>query len=255
MKIDDYVLEHSTNNIPWRLFTPNDVNKEYCVIWIQGWSSSMDSHRAGVERMAEKTGVVFATLDYAGHGLSKTELDDSTRQQQHEELAAVFDELKQHGFEKIIVIGGSFGGYMTALLTGVRPVHAAVLRCPANYPNQEMDIPYKDTLRARSEGYAAYMETEQADNEMLHSKASAAIANYDGFTYILEHELDEVVPAKIPKHYFAIAKHGNYFIVPKTKHSPKLMPSPKPHFEYIEHLVIAVIDAVKLESNLATSDD
>jgi pimeloyl-ACP methyl ester carboxylesterase len=249
MDVKDYTLQHHDNRIPWRLFTPN-AEKDYCVLWVQGWSSSMDSHREGVERMVKASNTTFATLDYAGHGLSDVELDDSTRQQQHEELVAVFDELKQRGFEKIIVIGGSFGGYMTALLTGVRPVHAAVLRCPANYPNEEWDVPYKDTVRARSEGYAEYMKTGRADDEMRASKASAAIANYDGFTYILEHEFDEVVPAKVPQHYFAIAKHGNYLIIPNTPHSPKTSDNPTPRYAYIEHIIVAIIEAVKLQDNI-----
>lgn len=250
MKTEDFVAQHNGNDIPWRLFTPIDANNEYCVLWVQGWSSSMDSHRDGVERMVKVSNTPFVTLDYAGHGLSKVTLDDSTRQQQHEELVVIFDELKRSGFKKIIVIGGSFGGYMTALLTGVRPVHAAVLRCPADYPNQEMDIPYKDTLRARSEEYESYMKTEQADKEMSQSRAGIALASHDGFTYVLEHEFDEVVPAKIPQHYFALAKHGNYLIIPNTPHSPKTTDDPAPRVAYIEHTVVSIIESIKLQDKI-----
>lgn len=252
MKIEDFVAEHNGNDIPWRLFTPNGDDKEYCVLWVQGWSSSMDSHRDGVERMAKDSNTPFATLDYAGHGLSKVALDDSTRQQQHEELVVIFDELKRYGFKKIIVVGGSFGGYMTALLTGVRPVYTAVLRCSANYPNEESDISYKDTKRARAKAgdYAAYMASKESNEDMLNSKASAAIAEYDGFTYVLEHEFDEVVPAKVPQHYYALSKYGNYLIIPNTPHSPKTTDDPASRFAYIEHTVVSIIEAVKLQDRI-----
>lgn len=245
MKIDDYSLEQNGDAIPWRLFTPDNASIEFCVFWIQGWSSSMDSHREGVERMSDQTGLSFATLDPAGHGLHQVPLDESTRKQQHEEVVAIFDELKNRGFEKIIVIGGSFGGYLAALLTGKRPVHAAVLRVPANYPDDEFEIFFKESLRSKD--YVAYMKTKDSDNMLTNSMATAAIKNFDGFVYVLEHELDEVVPAKVPQHYFKVARHGNYLIIPQTKHSPKLMPNPQQYFEYIEHTIIAIIRAIVMQ--------
>lgn len=249
MKVEDFTIKLDSDEVPIRIFTPENSDKEFCVLWLQGWSSSMDSHREGVERMAGQTGIVFATLDPAGHGLHQLPLEESTRKQQHEEVVAVFDELKKRGFEKIIVIGGSFGGYMTALLTAKRPVHAAVLRAPANYPDDEFEIPFKETLRSKD--YAAYTKTKDSDDMLNNSSATKALGNYGGFVYVLEHELDEVVPAKVPKRYFEIAKHGNYFIVPKTKHSPKLMQNPQAHFAYIEQLVIAIIKAIQLQDSLA----
>ncbi len=249
MKIEDFTLNCDNDAIPWRLFTPPEATNEYCVLWLQGWSSSMDSHREGVEHMAEQSNTIFATLDPAGHGLHKLPIEQSTRKQQHEEVMAIFDELKKRGYQKIIVIGGSFGGYMTALLTAKRPVHTAVLRAPANYPDDEFELPFGDTLRSKD--YAAYTETKDADDMLLSGAATKAIAAYDGFVYVLEHELDEVVPKKVPQKYFAVAKHGNYLLIPKTQHSPKLMPNPAVHYAYIEHLLVAIIQAIKLQDHLS----
>lgn len=249
MKIEDFTLEQAGDSIPWRLFTPANATKEFCVFWIQGWSSSMDSHREGVERMVQQTSLVFATLDPAGHGLHSTPMEETTRRQQSEEVIAIYDELVKLGFKKIIVIGGSFGGYLTALLVGKRPVHAAVMRVPANYPDDEFELQYKDTLEKKKD-YEAYLANKSADERLVNSMATKAIQNYDGFVYIVEHELDEVVPAKIPKHYYAAAKHGNYLIVPNTKHSPKVMKDPQSHFAYIEHVVISIVKAIQMQETL-----
>ncbi len=159
----------------------------------------MDSHRDGVTRMAEQTNTVFATLDPAGHGLHPLPLEESTRKQQHEEVIAVFDELKKRGYQKIIVIGGSFGGYLAALLTAKRPVHIAVLRAPANYIDEEFELRYKDTLRHMD--HAAYDEQRKSDERLLDTAATKAIRSYNGFVYVLEHELDDVVPSRIPQSY------------------------------------------------------
>ncbi|MDQ2993737.1 MAG: alpha/beta hydrolase [Pseudomonadota bacterium] len=248
MKIEDFTLNQVNEEIPWRLFTPEQSTKEFSVLWLQGWSSSMDSHREAVERMAKQSNTVFATLDYAGHGLHKLPLEKSTRKQQHEGVVAIFDELKKRNFDNIIVIGGSFGGYMTALLTAKRPVHTAVLRAPANYPDDEFELPYAQIFRTKD--YAAYIKTKDSDVMLFSSSATRAIQSYDGFVYILEHELDELVPSKVPKRYMEVAKHGNYLIIPKTKHSPKLMNNPVPHFVYIEYMVMTILNAVKIQETL-----
>lgn len=247
MKTQDYNLDNKENT-PWRLFTPEGAGKEFCVLWIQGWSSSMDSHREGVERMSKKSSVPFATLDYAGHGLSTIALEESTRKQQHEEVAALFDQLKKEGYEKIIVIGGSFGGYMAALLAGERPAHAAVLRVPAMYADDEFELAHNKTRKWENPDLD--QQYKKDDPYIKDNTAVRAINSFDGFVYVLEHELDEVVPRNMPQGYYSAAKHGNYLIVPNTKHSPKLMKNPQPHFDYIEHWVVAIIEAIKLQELL-----
>ncbi len=250
MKVEDFTLKLPGDEVPYRIFIPENASKEFCVLWIQGWSSSMDSHREGVERMATQSRVTFVTMDPAGHGLHKLSLDESTRKQQHEEVVAIFDEIKKQGYERIIVIGGSFGGYLTALLCGKRPVHTAVLRCPANYPDDELEKQFKETLRSKD--YEAYTKLKEHDEMLLKSEATEGIANFDGFVYVLEHELDEVVPAKVPKQYFKDAKHGNYLIIPKTKHSPKVMKDPQAHFLYIEHTIVALVESIQQQESLGT---
>lgn len=208
----------------------------------------MDSHREGVIRMAEQTDTTFATLDYAGHGLHKVPLEESTRKQQHDEVVAVFDELKKRGYEKIIVIGGSFGGYMAALLVGKRHAHTAVLRVPAIYDDNEFELQHKQTKRWQNP--AVYQQEKATAPYILDNDAVRSVASFDGFTYVIEHELDEQVPKIMPQTYFNNAKHGNYLIVPKTMHSPKLMKNPEKHFAYIENFVIAIIQAAKMQDEL-----
>lgn len=248
MKIEDFTYKFPNEDLPWRLFMPENANKEYCVLWLQGWTSSMDSHRQGVERMSNITGIPFATLDYAGHGKHQVALQDSMRKQQHEEVVAIFDELKKLSFEKIIVIGGSFGGYMAALLSGVRSVEAIVLRAPAIYPDEEFTSVHSKTQEWQN---PTRDQSEKANDPYISDNmAVRSVAKFDGFTYVIEHELDEAVPRIMPKAYFTNAKHGNYLIVPRTMHSPKNMQNPQPHFDYIEHLVISIVKAIQLQNKL-----
>jgi len=249
MQIQDFAAKFGSDTIPWRLFVPKDAGRDYCVLWLQGWTSSMDSHREGVARIAQQTTLPFATLDYAGHGLHQTPLEDSTRKQQLEEVIAVFDELTARGYQKIIAIGGSFGAYMAALLTAQRPVQAVILRAPANYVDNEFQLPHRETASYKDP--AAWIGAKVSDPELLNGSAVEAITSFEGFVYVLEHELDHDVPARLPQTYFAAAKKGNYFIIPHTGHSPKLMPNPEKHFAYIEHVVGAILKAIQLQDNLS----
>lgn len=247
MKTLDYKLRN-IENTPWRLFCVKDDSKEYCVLWIQGWSSSMESHSEGVKRMAHKSGVTFATLDYAGHGLSNCDIEESTREQQLNEVIALFDELKSMGFQNITVVGGSFGGYMAALLVGKRPVSAVVLRAPAAYTDLEFDIPHKDTRKWHE--VDVNTRANEAEQFIADNMGIKSLKTFDGFTYVLEHELDEQVPQIMPRAYYECARHGNYLIIPRTEHSPRKMKNPKPHFDYIEHTVVSIIEAIKLQGKI-----
>jgi esterase/lipase len=200
---------------------------------------------AGITRMAQASGVTFAMMDYAGHGTHPVSLDSSTKKQQFDECLAAYDELVSRGYKNIIVIGGSFGGYMAALVAGARAPAAVVLRAPAAYVDDEFELPYLRTAQKLPDGGHKY-SFEKSPELHLQSSSFQAVARYDGPMYILEHEKDEVIPPIIPHTYFAKTKQGNYLLVPSTEHSPKTMPNPGKHFAYIEHLLVSIIRAVQL---------
>lgn len=206
----------------------------------------MEFHLEGVKRMARATDVAFATMDFAGHGQHSQPLETTTRQQQFIEVEAVFDGLTKRGYQKVIVIGGSFGAYMAALLTGSRPVCAAVLRAPANYLDEEFSIPHDQTYEYKNREEHKWLRKNSITSSTP-NKALTAIRNFNGPVYVLEHELDKEIPRNLPLDYFQTAKHGNYLVVPKTGHSPKLMQRPQRHFDYIEHLLASVIKAIQLQ--------
>lgn len=242
-------IAHGTLNIPsdptpWVIVSPND-DKTWCVLWLQGWTSTIEGHLEGITRMAQATGTTFAMMNYAGHGTHPTPLSDSTRAHQFAECIAAYDELTAQGYQNIIVIGGSFGGYMAALLAGQRNPAAIVLRAPAIYPDEEFELPFSKTTPwdETFDDHAAFRRSISKGSSLA---ALHAIKTYDGPVWVMEHELDTVVPRSVPQAYFGVAKHGNYLLVQNTEHSPKTMPNPSQHFAYIEHWIVSIIQAVLL---------
>jgi len=247
MEVVDKSLLLDGDSVSWRIFKPAGSTKDWCVLWLQGWTSSMESNTEGMLRLAESSKTPFAILDYAGHGEHRTTIEKSTKEQQLNEVLGVYDELEKLGYKKIIAIGGSFGAYMAALLSGKRPVHAVVLRAPASYPDFEFTKPFEQT-----EGYTDPVahRHNKAKPEYLNNQAVASIRNFDGFVYVLEHEFDKIIDVKIPRIYFKAAKHGNYLIIPKTPHSAKELPHPEKHYAYTEHIIRSIIGAIKLAESL-----
>lgn len=238
MKVVDYTLADGT---PWRLFTPDNAHDDWAVLWLQGFRSTIDGHSEGCERMSAASNVPFAVLDYAGHGDHTVPLEQATRQQQFEEVCAVYDELVNRGLDKIIVIGGSFGGYMAALLVGSRKPQAIVLRAAANYKDEEFEYPYAETTEGK-EGEVKDLYRKSID-KTYSNKATAALKAFDGTSYIIEHEADTAITANIPRSYYHVAKHGNYIVIRGLEHSPKLMPNPTEWFDIVEHWMQTIIYA------------
>jgi predicted esterase YcpF (UPF0227 family) len=246
MKMTDNVLELDAT--PWRLFEPNQDDRDWCVLWLQGFLSTVEGHTDGIVRLANATATPFAMLNYAGHGNHPCLLDNATRLQQFNEVVGVYDALKELGFKRVVVIGGSFGGYMAALLANEREVETLVLRAPANYPEEEFDLAYKDTAAGQKDK-GQYLYRENRDEHYMNN-AVKSVEGFTGATYVIEHEKDEVINPSIPKSYYNAAKHGNYLVIPGVKHSPKLMPNPEGYFALIELWLATIVNATKKSKDL-----
>lgn len=240
MKLSDSTFTVNGIEVPFRLFTPKNAKADWAVLWLQGFRSTIEGHTEGVIRMAKQSGTTFAMINYAGHGDHPVELPEASREQQLNEVLAAYDKLTKIGFSKIIVIGGSFGSYMAALLVAERHVAGLVLRCPAIYEDDEFTLPFKETLSAKSrETMDLWRENVTPQTP---SKAFAAVKAYRGDTYVIEHEKDTVINRSIPRSYFALAQHGNYLLIRGLDHTPKLMPNPEHFYDLIEAWLVTMVN-------------
>jgi esterase/lipase len=236
----DYQLPDGT---PWRLVKPSKSDGRWCVLWLQGFTSTIGDHTEGVIRMAETTSTTHALLNYAGHGDHSTKLDNATRKQQLDEVVAVYDELAKLGYTKIMASGGSFGAYMAALLSGQRKLESLTLRAPAYYPDEEFDAPYKNTISKTRRRDRDFYKDIVEKNTTNH--AVEAVRNYGGCVFVIEHSKDEVIHPSIPQAYFSAAKCGSYIVIPGAHHSPKTMSNPQHYYDLIEMWLKTIVNATK----------
>lgn len=239
-------LDISDDPTPWLLVQPNAV-KKYCVLWLQGWNSTIAKHSERIQRLADQTGISFAMIDYAGHGTHPVPREKTTREQQFNEVLAAYDALKSQGYENIIVAGTSFGGYMSALLAAQRNPYAVILRAPAIYKDDEFAVPQAERHGYLDDAYQKFKHTVTSTGDLA---ALRGIKKFSKAVYVIEHEHDSVIPKNIPQAYFQAAQRGNYLVVPKTEHSPAMAPGADARFTYIEQLIASIIRAIILEETL-----
>lgn len=236
--ISDNILD--IHNTPYRIITPDNIaNDDWCVLWIQGFGSSIADHTERVARLAETTQLSYAMVDYAGQGTSTTPLPDSTRQMQIDEVCALYDKLATLGYSKFIILGNSLGSYLAAMVSELRPAECIVLRAPAIYPDSELNIPQRDK---ENDGNLAQRKTWRQNVSAADDiQALHAVASFDGHIYVIEHDLDEVIPSNIPKSYFAQSKSGNYIHIPGCHHTPKTMQNPEKYHAMIEQWLATIV--------------
>ena len=80
------------------------------------------------------------TFDLRGHAQTQAQYESVSREDSMRDVLAAYDFLAaQHNVDSdaIAVVGSSYGGYLAALLTALRPVKWLALRVPALYKDSE----------------------------------------------------------------------------------------------------------------------
>lgn len=225
---------------PFAVFSPTQTNRpDIAVLWLQGWTSTIKRNQPILERLSTETNLTFAILDYAGQGLSHLDLDTVSKNHQFSEVIDLYDKLLGLGYKRIVVVGGSFGGYLACLLTRERPVIGLILRAPAVYPDKEFPLPYKDTIGYEDEGlYEKFKHIIQTNDTFI---SLEALRCYTGRTVVLLCEKDSIVPEDVVMRYVHAAASCELVIAKGMDHSPNFMPNPPKQHAYLESLYEAAI--------------
>jgi len=163
------------------------------VLFVHGWGGSQQRDLVRARGIAG-LGCVCLTFDLRGHGSHAGALDQQrtvTRAHNLADVIAAYDRLAGHpaiGNAGIVVIGSSYGGYLAALLSQLRPVRWLALRVPALYWDHDWDLPKYLIDRERLK---AYRRTLQMPGD---NRALAACAEFRGDVLIVESEHDDYVP-------------------------------------------------------------
>jgi len=113
------------------------------VLFVHGWGGSQEQDLSRAREVAA-LGCVCMTFDLRGHRANAVRKETVTRAQNLDDLCATYDWLARQphvDVESIAIVGVSYGGYLAAILSAIRPVRWLALRSPAIYLDGDWDAP------------------------------------------------------------------------------------------------------------------
>lgn len=160
------------------------------VLFVHGWGGSQarDLTRA---RGIAGLGCICLSFDLRGHAQTQAQQQTVTREQNLKDLLAAYDLLAQHPHidpSAIAVVGTSYGGYLAAILTTLRPVRWLAMRVPALYCDEDWAMPKRQLDRD------VLNRLRRSRVSPDQNRALAACAAFTGDVLIVESEQDSYVP-------------------------------------------------------------
>ncbi|MBC8750443.1 MULTISPECIES: alpha/beta hydrolase family protein [Paraburkholderia] len=187
-------------------------------LFVHGWGGNQGQYLERA-RQAAAMGCVCLTFDLTGHARTQSEQQTVTRETNLNDLIAAYDTLAAHPLidrDSIAVIGSSYGGYLAAILTELRPVRWLGLRVPALYLDDGWTTP-KRALHVEHD-LVEYRKRIVPANE---NRALRAAASFNGDVLLVESEHDEIVPHTVIASYlqaFLRAHSLTYRIIEGADH-------------------------------------
>lgn len=185
------------------LFTPG--YRVPAVLFVHGWGGSQEQYHARAREIS-KLGCACLTFNLRGHVETRPLYESVSREANLRDVLAAYD-LLVSGWNidrsAVAVVGSSYGGYLGAILTTMRPVRWLALRAPALYIDTGWAMP-KLKLH-QMQDLKAYRGSlvRAAENRAL-----AACQDFEGDVLLVESEGDEIVPQTVLASYREACTHA-----------------------------------------------
>lgn len=173
------------------------------ILFVHGWGASQQRDLDQARELAG-LGCICLTFDLRGHARDSAQQKLVTREDNLRDLLTAYDLLAAHQHvdpQMMAVVGSSYGGYLAAILTLLRPVKWLSLRVPALYEDSNWGVPKAALERAALTHYR-HLALAPNDNLALH-----ACTRFEGDVLLVESEHDDFVPAQTIRNYRRAFEH------------------------------------------------
>jgi len=177
------------------------------ILFLHGLHSDQSGYGPRAEAAASELGAVCLTVDLGGHGRSDGAREELSPRDHLGDALAAYDALVGSGGvdpDRVGVCGASYGAFLAALLAARRPVRRLLLRAPALYPDDWLDVP----LTARG----PLIGTPPA------SAALDSLARFDGDVLVVESGSDETIPPATVQAYLRARPGARHEVIAGATH-------------------------------------
>lgn len=217
VRTEEIQFESAGRRLSGRLFRPVPTGaRGPGMLFIHGLGSSQTGYFRRGEAVSRSLSAVCLTFDLGGHGDGGEAWRELTPHDHLQDVVAALDALRAGedvDADRIGVCGASYGGYLAALLTSERPVKRLLLRAPAVYADDEIDVPI-----GRHEGRA----------NMLEAGVFTCLGAFRGDVLVVESQHDCVIPPSVIERYVASTPRASRVVIAGAGHA--LDPRFEPEF-------------------------
>jgi pimeloyl-ACP methyl ester carboxylesterase len=203
------------------------------VLCVHGWGGDQQQYVARAREIAA-LGCISLTFDLRGHARNEHRHAEVTREDNLRDVLAAYDGLVAHpavDTSAIAVVGSSYGGYLAAIMTTLRPVRWLALRVPALYKDTDWDLPKKELHKVSD--LHAYRRRHVRPQE---NRALKACLQFKGDVLVVESENDDIVPHRTIENYVEACTHAHsltYRVISDADHGLSSEPAQRAYTELL----------------------
>ena len=189
------------------------------VLFLHGWGGSQAQYASRAREIAA-LGCACLTVDLRGHARTEAQRTSVTRDDNLRDALHAYDALAREDAvdaDRIAVLGSSYGAYLGAILTTLRPVRWLGLRAPALYRDSDWHLPKLSLYQRQDLPAYRRMKLGPQDNRAL-----AAAGDYRGDVLLVESGGDRIVPHEVIENYrnaFIRARSLTYRVLDDADHA------------------------------------
>lgn len=177
------------------VFYPDTVQEKLpAIILGAGWMNSLENNYEFAEDVSKGVSAIVVVFDYLGVGSSDGDIHSYSRKDHLQNILDVFDfvtGLPEVDAERIGLNGGSYSGYLAVLVIAQRKVKSLLLRAPAVFPDDTIDV-VDDTSRDRPDRYF-----QKNANEKIANSIAENMKGYSNPVLVQERESDTLITKEV----------------------------------------------------------
>jgi hypothetical protein len=182
------------------LFTP-EAKVSANMLFCHGWTSK-NSKYIKLAQQLSTFGIQTLAINIRGHGDSIYPLENYSRQDHLDDIVAAIDYSNNRSTGKpFILLGKSYGGYLSAITTSLRKIDYLIISQPALYPDTDFNSSNAALIKRNPDVFRSGNESVSTN------RALNAISRFDAPLLIDESEHDEEV-FDIPKLYITASENN-----------------------------------------------
>ncbi len=177
------------------------------ILFLHGLGSDQSGYRSRAGAAAGSLGAACLTVDLGGHGDSDGVKELLSPRDHLLDVLCAYDALcAAVAIERarVGVCAASYGAYLAALLLGERPIARALLRAPALYPDEWLDVPLGERGRL--------------EDPPSRSLATDNLAAFGGEVLVLESGRDAVISHATIEAYLHASPRAHHALMADATH-------------------------------------